>query len=460
MNPYLLKDDLYTAKLYENAYITDIGNKIACTDGDKVYLNTPENLTKLVPEYSEDFQKLLLLHEEEHKILGHHPRYRMLLDKYERGEMDSNFKLNMNEVNIVMDILVHDIILDKYPELLETAKKNLAQLRNRNSLKFTFKGNTLESMIDEYNKFKKGEAEDGDTEDKERSSKDKDSKDKETKGTKSKDKDDKSKDSKDKDSKDKDSKDKDSKETKSKTETKSSSSEPEHKEMIEQENVDWSELEKRDEKEFISEWDSACIQRNIERLRRRKKRLTNMTKKLNSMVTSQRVRTYRRPSYIQVKDAVLKGSLPGSMKLALVFDASGSMDTMLSLFKEIIQGAIPQAMTCPTSWFAGGCAEIEPYDKSDVQGYYYEGTFKDIIPVYATRGYGDDGDRVLELAYQYEQKGYAVIGVTDGGGGIYEKGRDVIKKLKRTTIVTQSSYYEQRLKENNHNIEVIYVEED
>ena len=60
-----------------------------------------------------------------------------------------------------MDILVHDWMASKFPELVETALNNFAQFRDRNSLKYTFKHNTLEEMLEEYAQHKKGD--DGDS---------------------------------------------------------------------------------------------------------------------------------------------------------------------------------------------------------------------------------------------------------------------------------------------------------
>ena len=65
--------------------------------------------------------------------------------------------MTKDEVNIIMDILVHDSLSKMFPELVETAQNNMAQFRNRNSLEYTFKTNTLEEMLDEYAKHKKGE---------------------------------------------------------------------------------------------------------------------------------------------------------------------------------------------------------------------------------------------------------------------------------------------------------------
>ena len=58
------------------------------------------------------------------------------------------------------------------------------------------------------------------------------------------------------------------------------------------------------------------------------------------------------------------------------------------------------------------------------------------MPVYASGGYSDDGDRTIELCLKAEEKGFTPIGVTDGGGGIYEP--EVLKKLTKTVLVVPS----------------------
>ena len=200
VNPFLSSTnyDTETAIMLERAYITDIGNAVAYTDGDRIFLNTQDNLFKILPAYDDGMLKWLLWHERMHLELKHHNRFFKYVEEFEK-EMETpaeafsdgaitlhakKFNITKDEVNIIMDILVHDWMSSKFPELVETAVNNLAQFRDRNSLKYTFKTNTLEEMLDEYSKFKhkddedkkegKGEGDDSEeTEEKEKDSKSK-----------------------------------------------------------------------------------------------------------------------------------------------------------------------------------------------------------------------------------------------------------------------------------------------
>ena len=71
-------------------------------------------------------------------------------------------------------------------------------------------------------------------------------------------------------------------------------------------------------------------------------------------------------------------------------------------------------------------------------------------------GYGDDGDRVLELCLEAEKKGYSPIGVTDGGGGIYYP--EVAKQLKKSIIVSPCGWWLEDLKKLNPNVQTLEVE--
>jgi len=155
---------------------------------------------------------------------------------------------------------------------------------------------------------------------------------------------------------------------------------------------------------------------------------------------------------------IFKGKTAGRIELYLVFDASGSMSGEMNTFKEIISKSIPQAMKCPCEWFAGydyDRKSIKPY-KMDRGDGYYKGIFKDFLPIHASSGYDDDGDRTIELCYLAEQKGFSPIGVTDGGGTI-SWSKDMLKQLKRTVLVGQNSYWLNRAKEINHNIQILDI---
>jgi hypothetical protein len=151
---------------------------------------------------------------------------------------------------------------------------------------------------------------------------------------------------------------------------------------------------------------------------------------------------------------MLKGRKPGRASLYLVFDASGSMGEELALFKKIISESIPHAMTVPTEWFSGGGQTIS--HNPEGRNYdYYKGTFKDIMSVYASSGYSDDGDRTIELCLKAEEKGFTPIGVTDGGGGIYEP--EILKKLTRTVLVGNNKRWLEKAREINPRIQIIGI---
>lgn len=131
------------------------------------------------------------------------------------------------------------------------------------------------------------------------------------------------------------------------------------------------------------------------------------------------------------------------------------MGEELATFKDIISKSIPQAMDTPTAWFSGHGQKIS----SDLGGRdydYYKGIFKDIMPVWASCGYDDDGDRTIELCFKAEQEGYCPIGVTDGGGCI-SWSRDMIKQLKRTVLVGQNADWLKAIQKINPKIQILYI---
>lgn len=472
-NPFLNggHEEIETAILLEKATQCDLGelnrsykNAVAFTDGSRVYVNSDDNLAKILPDYNQGMLKWLLWHEEYHKQLKHHNRFFKYLDELRAEKVFDEFQVTKEEVNIIMDILVHDSLARMFPELVETAVNNLAQMRNRNSLGYTFKATTLEEMLDEYKAHKhpeedKDKSEDGDGEGEGIG---------DTKSETPKDKEDKE----DTEGKDKsegkgekahedgggigDSKKsgEDEKEPEVNEGT-SSKSEPEPE--PEHDKTDWSKLEDINPTEFIETDEANRIDNAIKELKNKKLKLAKVTETLNGLVTTTRVRTYARPSYIGVdKSIMLKGRKPGRASLYLVFDASGSMGDELALFKKIISESIPQAMSIPTEWFSGYGEQI-PRNPAGRSHDYYKGTFKDIMPVWANSGYSDDGDRVIELCLAAEKQGYSPIGVTDGGGGVYEP--DVLKQLKRTVLAVPSREHDwiKQVKEINPRIEIIDV---
>ena len=459
-NVFLNNDsrDVETAILLEKAYQHDIGKAVAYTDGDRVFINTDDNLFNILPAYDHNMLKWLLWHEDYHKQLRHHNRFFKYLRELNEEDTMDEFHVTKEEVNIIMDILVHDSLCKLFPELIETAINNLAQMRNRNSLGYTFKSYTLEEMLDEYSKHKHGEDEEG-TGDGEGEETDDEGKDK-GKG--------KSKDTKSEGDK--------SEEESDKTETadgeggdshttpsgKSEDKEPEIKDEpapepeSEHDKTDWSKLDNIDSKEFIESDEADRYVHQINELKKKKFRLGKLTQTLNGLATTTKQRSYAMPSTIHVgKGVLLKGRTPGKTNLYLCFDASGSMGSEMETFKEIISKSIPQAMDVPTAWFSGAYAKI-PRDPEGRNYDYFKGKFRDFMPVYANSGYDDDGDRTIELCLKAEKQGYSPIGVTDGGGQI-SWSRDMIKQLQRTILVGQNENWLERVQKINPKIQIIVV---
>ena len=212
----------------------------------------------------------------------------------------------------------------------------------------------------------------------------------------------------------------------------------------EHDKTDWSKLDEINEKEFIDKSESDKLDNAIGRLRRKKFKLAKLTETLNGLVTSQRQRSYKMPSTTYCGGGILlKGSTPGRTQLYLVFDASGSMNSEMQTFKDIISQSIPQY------------AKIKA-DKYSCGQPYYKGKFKDFMPVYANSGYSDDGDRTIELCWEAEQQGYSPIGVTDGGGQI-SWSRDKLKQLKRTVLVGDSLEWLEEAKAINPKIQILDI---
>jgi hypothetical protein len=452
--------DLDTAIMYERALIHDIGNAVAYTDGEKIFINTPDNLFKILPEYCPGMLKWLLWHERYHMELRHHKRYFKYLEDLE--SMDEKATLTKNEVNIIMDILVHDSLSKMFPELVEIAETNLAQMRDRNALRYTFKTFTLEDMLAEYAEFKQQQEEEtgnqaGGSEETEESN---DSTDSESNSeSKPMDK-----------TEDEDEERKECKQHHTNTDAVEETDEEAPEESSEQaapepkprhDEVDWDQLDKRDSKEFIDKDESNRYMREIEKLKNIKIKLGKLTETMNGLVTSTRKRTYAVPSSVYTGCKLLiKGSQPGRTSLFLCFDASGSMGYEMRTFKDIISKAIPQAMRTPTTWFSGfdydGATEKRCRDDEGRSWDYYKGTFQDFMNIHASSGYGDDGDRTIEMCWKAEQLGYTPIGVTDGGGKI-SWSRDMIKQLKRTVLVGPEKKWLEDVHRINPNIQILDI---
>ena len=465
-NVFLNNDsrDVETAILLEKAYQHDIDKAVAYTDGDRVFINTDDNLFNILPAYDHNMLKWLLWHEDYHKQLRHHNRFFKYLHELSEEDTMDEFHITKEEVNIIMDILVHDSLCKLFPELVETALTNLAQMRNRNSLGYTFKTHTLEEMLDEYSKYKHGDEGDGTGDGKGKET----DEDGEGKGKgKGKVKDPKSEGDKSEEKSESD-----------KTETadgeggdshttpsgKSEDKEPEIKDTpapepepeSEHDKTDWSKLDNIDSKEFIESDEADRYVYQINELKKKKFRLGKLTQTLNGLATTTRQRSYAMPSTIHVgKGVLLKGRTPGKTNLYLCFDASGSMGSEMQTFKEIISKSIPQAMDVPTAWFSGACERI-PRDPEGRNYDYYKGKFRDFMPVYASSGYDDDGDRTIELCLRAEKQGYSPIGVTDGGGQI-SWSRDMIKQLQRTILVGQRESWLKAVQKINPKIQIIVV---
>ncbi len=496
-NPFLVgssHEEIETAIIYEKALIHDIGNAVAFTDGNRLFVNTEDNLARILPDYNQGMLKWLLWHEKFHMELRHHNRFFKYLEELNEEETMDEFHVTKDEVNIIMDILVHDSLSKMFPELVETAVNNLAQMRNRNSLGYTFKTFNLEDMLDEYSKHKHGEDEGGEgtgeSEEKE-STEEREEGEGEGEGTGDKKSEDESKkdkgkgDDKKKDKTDDKGKKKDDSKakghseggktppTKEDTKSKAEDGKPEEKDGMERpdtvdpepagehDKTDWSKLDKIDSKEFIEKDEADHYENEINRLKRKKLKMGRLTKQLNGLATTKRDRTYRLPSMLQMGDGcIFKGKTAGRVELYLVFDASGSMSGEMNTFKEIISKSIPQAMNCPCEWFAGYDYDhkcpIKPYKTEHGDG-YYKGKFKDFMSIHASSGFDDDGDRTIELCYLAEQKGYSPIGVTDGGGCL-SWSKDKLKLLRRTVLVGQNSYWLNRAKEINPNIQILDID--
>lgn len=469
-NPFLNNDsrDIETAIMLEQAYQHDIGKAVAYTDGDRIFINTDDNLFNILPAYDHNMLKWLLWHERYHKELRHHNRFFKYLHELNEEDTMDEFHVTKEEVNIIMDILVHDSLCKLFPELIETALINLAQMRNRNSLGYTFKTHTLEEMLDEYSKHKHQDEEDGGAgaseegketdEDGEGKGKGKGkAKDPKSEGDKSEEKSESDKTEKahgeggDSGSmpsgrgKDGDPETKDA-----------PAPEPKKEPESEHDKTDWSKLDDIDSKEFIESDEADRYVYQINELKKKKFRLGKLTQTLNGLATTTRQRSYAMPSTIHVgKGVLLKGRTPGKTNLYLCFDASGSMGREMETFKEIISKSIPQAMDVPTAWFSGACERI-PRDPEGRNYDYYKGKFKDFMPVYANSGYDDDGDRTIELCHKAEKQGYSPIGVTDGGGQI-SWSRDMIKQLQRTILVGQNEHWLKTVQKINPKIQIIVV---
>ena len=444
VNPFLSGEhyDTETAIMLENATILDIENAVAYTDGAKIFMNTPDNLYKLLPAYNDDMLKWLLWHERMHIELNHHKRYFKCL-----ADDKLLSKLSKEEVNIIMDILVHDWMAKKFPELVPVAKENLAQFRDCNSLKYTFKTKTLTKMLTEYAESKEKSCE-------EETSAGKPSDDDRTEQT---------------EPKESDTTDTESKKKATKEATKGTPSDRESDiddDSLEEESIkseptpDWSQLDNINPKEFITESEAKKCSYMAKRLAEKKIRIARLTQTMNGLTTSTRIRSYKTPNYAQTgQHTILKGSKPGHAKLYLCFDASGSMSGDMCLFKEIIKNSIPQALSTPTLWFAGVCRNSEKLrDPDSRSGDYFKGTFKDFLDVLADDGYSDDGDRTIELCWRAEQLGYSPIGITDGGGQL-KWSIDKLKELKSTILVGDNSYWLNKAHSINPNVQILCTSE-
>lgn len=313
--------DVETAIMLEQAIVHDIGNAVAYTDGDRVFINTDDNLYNILPAYSHKMLKWLLWHERYHKELRHHNRFFKYLDELKEEDTAKEFQVAKSEVNIIMDILVHDSLCKMFPDLIETAQSNLAQMRNRNSLEYTFKTFTLEEMLDEYKAHKKGEDGKGKSDKGEESEEEKEDEEGEGKGKgKSKDKEEDKEEDKKKESKDKKSETTPEKEhgeggsSGDSKDEKAEDGEPEIKDAPmpdEHDKTDWSKLNKIEDKEFIEKYEGDYYEEKINKLKRKKFKLGKLTETLNGLVTSTRRRTYAMPSSIYIGGGVmLKGSTP------------------------------------------------------------------------------------------------------------------------------------------------------
>lgn len=469
-NPFLNNDnkDVETAIMLEQALVHDIGNAVAYTDGDRIFINTDDNLFNILPAYDQNMLKWLLWHERYHKELRHHNRFFKYLKELDEEKTMDEFHVTKEEVNIIMDILVHDSLSRLFPELVETAVNNLAQMRNRNSLSYTFKTNTLEEMLKEYAEFKhdpdkgagKGES------DKEEKETEEETEDGDGMGTPDKSKDD-TEEKKD-DGKGKSDKKEPKahgkggsggetpKDTEDRPPEVKDEPAPEPEPEPEHDKTDWSKLKDIDSKEFIETDEGDRYVEQINRLKKKKFRLGKLTQTLNGLATTTKQRSYAMPSTIHVgKGVLMKGRVPGKTNLWLCFDASGSMGREMETFKEIISKSIPQAMDVPTTWFSG-YGEKVPRDPEGRNSDYYKAKFKDFMCVYADSGYSDDGDRTIEMCYKAEQLGYSPIGVTDGGGNL-SWSKDMLKQLRRTVLVGQNKWWLEEVQKINPKVQILDI---
>lgn len=442
-NPFLNNDakDIETAIMLEQAYQHNIGRAVAYTDGSRIFINTDDNLFSILPAYDNNMLKWLLWHERYHVELRHHNRFFKYLDELNKKDTMDKFKITKDEVNIIMDILVHDSLSKMFPELVETALKNLAQMRNQNSLRYTFKSTTLEEMLDEYSKHKHGDDEDKDKEDTDTPTHEESS---ETTPP---------------EEPPKERPDKKEDHPEEKEETPAPTPEPPEEKSDKHDDTDWSKLDDIDTDEFINSDTGDKYVEQINRLKRKKFKLAKLTQTLNGLATTTKQRSYAMPSTIHVgRGVLLKGRTPGKTALYLCFDASGSMCYDMDTFKEIISKSIPQAMDVPTVWFSGYNSPV-PRDPSGRSHDYFKGTFKDFMKVQATNGYSDDGDRTIELCWKAEQMGYSPIGITDGGGQL-DWSIPMLKQLKRTVLVGDSQRWLELVQKVNPKVQIICTKED
>lgn len=453
-NPFLSEElrDIETAIMLEHAIVHDIGRAVAYTDGKRIFMNTEDNLFGILPAYNHGMLKWLLWHEKMHLELKHHNRYFKYVKELDADKTLDEFKITKAEVNIIMDILVHDWMCKKFPELIETAEANLAQMRDKNSLKYTFETFTLEEMLDEYAKHKKPDEEESDGKPSEEDTDEK----KKDSGEGAKDESEKGHGEGGTGSVDK-SEPKPEDKAPDITDDKPEEPAPAPKSERHDE-TDWSKLKDQDAKEFIEKDEGERIVEAVERLKKKKFKLAKLTETLNGLVTSTRKRSYAMPSTMHIGHGIiLKGSTPGRTQLYLCFDASGSMSWEMNTFKDIISKSIPQAMETPTEWFSGyGASDRLLNEKGRNPDDYYKGKFSDFMKVRADSGYGDDGDRTIEMCWKAEQLGYSPIGVTDGGGRI-SWSKDMIKQLKRTVLVGDNKEWLEAVKAINPKVQILEV---
>ena len=450
-NPFLNETsrDIETAIMLEQAIIHDIGNAVAFTDGKRIFLNTEDNLFNILPAYDHAMLKWLLWHEKMHLELSHHNRFFKYVKELDADKTKDEFHVTKAEVNIIMDILVHDWMCKKFPDIVETAEANLAQMRDKNSLKYTFKTFTLEEMLDEFAKHKRPDEGDGagtpvESEDKEETKEPGEGSDtdKSEKGHG--------------EGSGEDTTPSEHKPEDGAPDT-SDAEEPAPEPPARHEETDWSKLKNQDPKEFIERDEGERIVEAVNKLKKKKFKLAKLTETLNGLVTSTRKRSYSMPSAIHIGHGVLlKGSTPGRTQLYLCFDASGSMNWEMNTFKDIISKSIPQALDTPTEWFSGWGGNPKHLNPAGRSSDYYKAKFSDFLKVSANNGYSDDGDRVIEMCFKAEQMGYSPIGVTDGGGR-FSWSKDMAKQLKRTVLVGDNKEWLETVRAVNPKIQILDI---